>query len=268
MFHYPVSTDIEPLATDIMAFKPYGRMSVTVGGEAQATDAEMVSGNYYFVLGVRPQLGRGIQASDDGEIGSGPVVTISDRLWSTRFGRSPDVIGKLILVNATPMTIGGEPTGFHRRIFPTGLARHFFALQHAADCGTAELRFDVVSIFTDQQQTVVGHGRAGRQKSSVSSTKAEVALNVALNAAVRATLPVKSVNQIPKLVLRDGSRGQNPAVEDFGESIYVLIALAGLVLLLACANLANLLLARMASRIRETSTRLALGAGRTASCDE
>ena len=98
---------------DVFAFKPYGRMTVTIHGEAEAAEAEMVSGNYYSALGVRPQLGRGIQESDDGAVGSGPVVVISDKLWTHRFGRSPDVIGKTILVNATPMTVVGvNPPGF------------------------------------------------------------------------------------------------------------------------------------------------------------
>jgi hypothetical protein len=115
-FSYPVYEQLRQRnrsLADIMAFKPFGRMTVRIHGEAESREAEMVSGNYYAVLGVVPQLGRGIQESDDAAVGSGPVVTISDRLWTARFGRSPDVIGQVVFVNATPMTIVGvNPPGF------------------------------------------------------------------------------------------------------------------------------------------------------------
>jgi hypothetical protein len=109
-FTYPVYEQLRSQSkslADVMAFKPYRRITLTIHGEAEAAEVEMISGNYYSVLGVRPRLGRGIQESDDAEAGSGPVVTISDKLWTKRFGRSPGVIGTLILVNATPMTVVG-----------------------------------------------------------------------------------------------------------------------------------------------------------------
>ncbi len=126
-FSYPVyeqmRRDSRSLA-DVMAFKPFDRMTITINGDPQPLAAEMVSGNYYSVLGLQPQLGRGIQESDDGAVGSGPVVAISDRLWTKRFGRSPEVIGKTILFDAKPMTvIGVNPPGFtahiQRRARPT-----------------------------------------------------------------------------------------------------------------------------------------------------
>ena len=264
-FTYPVYEQLRRQSkslADVMAFKNYGRMTVTIQGQAEAADAEMVSGNYYSVLGLRPQLGRGIQESDDREPGSGPVVTISDRFWRKRFGRSPEVIGKIIQVNATPMTIVGvNPPGF------TGA----YSAQISPDIF---LPFSMQPIVVPQHfdpswpPTLLTNNKLwwvlvmARVKPGVLAATAEASLNVVLNAAIHATLPVKNENQIPRLLLRDGSRGQNPDVERFGQPIYVLMTLAGLVLLLACANLANLLLARAGARTRETSTRLALGAGR------
>jgi predicted permease len=247
---------------DVMAFKNYGRMTVTIHGQAEAAEAEMVSGNYYSVLGVRPQLGRGIQGSDDGAVGSGPVVTISDRLWTNRFGRSPDVIGKTVLVNATPMTIVGvNPPGFTGAYSAQGTPDIFlpFSMQPIVAPQDFDPTWPPSLLLNKALWWVLVMGRV---KPGVPTATAEASLNVTLNAAVRATMPVKNDKQIPKLLLRDGSRGQNPAVDDLEKPIYVLMALAGLVLLLACANLANLLLARAGARKRETSTRLALGAGR------
>ncbi len=264
-FTYPVYEQLRhqnKALADVMAFKPYGRMSITIHGDAETVDTEMVSGNYYSVLGVRPQLGRAIQESDDGEEGSGPVVTISDRLWTQRFGRSPDVIGKTVLVNATPMTIVGvNPPGFTGAYSAQGTPDVFvpFSMQPVI----APQNFDSEwspSLLTNKSLWWVLV--MGRVKPGIATTTAEASLNVALNAAVRATMPVKNDSEIPRLLLNDGSRGQNPNTDGFEKPIYVLAALGGLVLLLACTNLANLLLARAGARKRETSTRLALGAGR------
>ena len=115
-FSYPVYQQLRKQNSameSLFAFKTLDRQTVTVDGHAEAVTAEMVSGNYYSSLEVWPQLGRGIQESDDGPPGSGPVVVISDRFWTREFARSPHVIGKTILFNMTPMTIiGVNPRGF------------------------------------------------------------------------------------------------------------------------------------------------------------
>lgn len=264
-FSYPVYEELrrqnQSLA-DVMAFKPYGRMTVTIHGDAQATETEMVSGNYYSVLGVQPELGRGIQESDDGAVGSGPVVTISDRLWTNRFGRSADAIGASVLVNSIPMTIVGvNPPEFTGAYSAQSVPDIFLPFSMQPIVAPQDLDSTLPpSLLGDKNLWWVL--MMGRVKRGVTTTSAEASLDVTLSAAVRATMPVTNDGQIPKLLLRDGSRGQNPAMDDFGKPIDVLMALAGLVLLLACANLANLLLARASARQRETSTRLALGAGR------
>jgi predicted permease len=264
-FSYPVYQQLRKQSSameSLFAFKPLDRQTVTVDGHAEAVEAEMVSGNYYSSLGVRPQLGRGIQESDDGSPGSGPVVVISDRFWMKEFARSASVIGKTILVNVTPMTIVGvNPRGFTGAYSAQGTPDIFlpFSMQPiVAPQNFSGSASSSLLTNTGEWWVLV----MGRMKPGLSDRTAAASLNVALDAAVRATMPVKKDSQIPKLLMVDGSRGQNPALEGLAKPISVLLGLGGFVLLLACANLANLLLARASARQREMSVRLALGAGR------
>lgn len=259
-FSYPVYQQLRKQnrsLKDLFAFKDVGRLTATIDDKAEAVKAEMISGNYYSQLGVKPVLGRPIVEGDDGIAGSGPVVLISDAYWSRRFGRSPEVIGKKIEINSTPMMIiGVNPPGFTGAFGVQESPDVFlpFSMQPiAAPKGKSSLLTD-----TELWWVLV----MGRLRPGVSESTARASLDVALNAAVRATTTVGKDDEIPAMELEDGSRGENSAGRQFAKPIYVLISLSGFVLLLACANLANLLLARSSARQREMSVRLALGAGR------
>ena len=264
-FSYPVYQQIRNgnrALADVFAFKPYGRMTVTIEGHAEAADTEMISGNYYATLGVRPQLGRGVQESDDGDAGSVPVVVISDRFWTRRFGRSMDAVGRVILVNSTPMTIVGvNPPGF-TGAYSAQTSPDIF-LPFSMQPLVAPQNFDPDSprsLLVDKKLWWVLV--MGRVKPGFTDATAAAALNVQFNAAVHATMTVKQDSQIPRLLLADGSRGQNPNIDEMQKPLTVLMGLGGFVLLLACANLANLLLARAGTRQREISVRMAMGAAR------
>jgi hypothetical protein len=114
-FSYPVYRELSAhnqVMQKLVAFQGDG-LNATIGGTARRVQAEMVSGNYYSGLNVRPQLGRPIEPSDEAAYGSGTVAVISEGVWERDFGRSPAVLGQTITVNQTPLTIVGvNPRGF------------------------------------------------------------------------------------------------------------------------------------------------------------
>ena len=260
-FSYPVYQQLRKQnrsLEDVFAFKDFPSLTASIDNKAEAVTAQLVSGNYYQALGVKPALGRTIQESDDGAPGSGPVAVISDGFWTRRFGRSANVIGKTIQLNLTPITIVGvNPPGF------TGAS----SVQSSPD---VFLPFSMESIAAPQWASSLLTNAdtwwvlvMGRVKPGVPEETARAALDVTMNEAIRSTMTVAKDVTLPRLELGDGSHGENSAGRMFAKPVYVLMSLAAFVLLLACANLANLLLARASSRQREMSVRLALGAGRT-----
>ncbi|HEY6488738.1 MAG: ABC transporter permease [Terracidiphilus sp.] len=254
----------------LFAFKPFGRMTAVIDGRAESVTGEMISGNYYASLGVRPALGRAIDEGDDSVPGGGPVVVISDELWTRLFNRSASVIGKAIELNATRMTVVGvNPPGFTGAytthlspevFFPLSMLPIFERKEPTDSSSYSLSSAGMKSMLTDGDTWWVLV--MGRKKLGVSDRAAAAELTLQFNAAVRATMTVGKEDEIPRLELRDGSRGQNEDADWMTKPIDVLLALAGFVLLLACVNLANLLLARSTARQREVSVRLALGARR------
>ncbi len=259
IFSYPVYLQLRAhnqSLEDLFAFK-WDAMNATIRGVAQEVETELVSGNYYSVLGVRPQLGRPITPSDESKYGEGAVALISEGLWERSYGRSPSVIGQTITINQVPFTIVGvNPRGF------TGAK----GVQASPDIFVPLTMQPIVdpkgktSLLEDSTMWWVNV--MGRAKPGVTDAQAQAILVAQLESATRATMRVKPNETVPHLVLVDGSRGLRLADGMFRKPSYVLMALTGFVLLLACANIANLTLARGAERQREMSVRLAIGATR------
>jgi predicted permease len=262
-FSYPVYQQLRKsnqVLQEIFAFKDIGRANVTVDGSAESLQVELVSGNLYQQMGVRPALGRAILPSDDGAPSTGAVAIISDGFWQRAFGRSPTVIGKVISVNMTPVTIiGVNPHGF------TGAQ----SVQSSPEIFMPLSMIPLLKGSMGETGTLLSSPNMAwvqlmaRSKPGIPIEQARASLNVALVTAIHSTLTVDKDDTMPRLELEDGSRGLNSATRQFGKPLHVLLALVGFVLLLACANIANLMLARASARQREMSVRLALGASRS-----
>jgi len=261
-FSYPVYEQLREAndaVADLLAFHATAA-NATVGDNPERVLLHEVSGNYYAVLGLRPQLGRELRPADDAP-GSETVAVISDGFWEREFARSPAVLGQTIKLNDVPATIVGvNPKGF------TGAGSTLPS--QTPDAIVTAAKATLVTPSSDGKDWVSDAASRGfiilaRTKGGVSDRVAEATLDASFATIVRTTLPTHAGDVIPALVLRDGSRGVFAQGQVFATPITVLMMFLGLVLLLACANIATLMLARGAQRRREMSVRLALGAGRT-----
>jgi predicted permease len=241
---------------DVFAFKD-DTLNGFLHGSQLRVGVEMVSGNYYSGLQIHPVLGRPILPSDDAIAGSGTVAVISQSFWRREFDRSPSVIGQTIVINQLPLTIiGVNPASF------TGAARveqspDLFvplSLKPAFDPKTRPSLLDDPNMWWVDVMARLHRG--------VGEAAATSVLDAALAAAVRSTMIVKPSDSLPHVRLVDGSRGLHQA-DALEAPVLLLVVLTGFVVLLACANIANLMLARGAERGREMGVRLALGASRT-----
>ena len=274
-FSYPVYEQLRQnhALGDLIAFNAEGggfdRITATIDGHAEIVVPELVSGNYFQQLGVGAQLGRPIEPRDDVTPGSGAVAVISDAFWARRFGRSPSVIGKTIDLNLIPMTIVGvAQAGFggasHAQIssdvyFPLSMQPVIFP---RGERSKAYNPTGDVSLLDNPLRWWVQI--MGRVQPGIPEKSAQASLTVATDQAVRATMTVPPDRTAPVLTLLPGRRGGlNYVAKDLIRPISLLLTLAGLVLMLACTNIANLLLVRGSARQRELSMRLALGAGRS-----
>jgi len=260
-FSYPVLEEMRK-RTDavqgLIAFKDVP-LAATIDGHPELINGELISGNGLQSLGVQVELGRTLTPADDLAPGSGPVAVISDGYWAQRFGRSPQVLGKAISLNDVSVTIVGVIRGRFAGL-QMGSSVQMFVPLTMQPLILPRAQNGSVSLLNNPQswwvQILV------RLRPELSEARAQAELDAALR---QTALPVlKRTGDLDRFHLQfePGGRGLDYLRGEYARQSYVLLVLAGLVLLLACLNLANLLLARSATRQRELSTRLALGASR------
>jgi predicted permease len=245
---------------DLFAFKDLGGISARSGSFTEQLRVLMVSGNFYRELGLEPFAGRAITEADD-QPGAPPVAVLTYRYFESRFGRDLSVIGRVIHLNGIPFrVIGVNPPDFKGFV---GTDSEELFLPVAA---TPELHPEPADPTTGIAKSALEDPTywwirvMGRLRPGVSKQQATAELNVLLERSVREQLPSKSNLDMPRIQLTPGNRNLNRG--EFVLPILVLMGLVGIVLMIACANLASLSLARITGRQREIAARLALGAGR------
>jgi putative ABC transport system permease protein len=238
--------------------------NASYGGQSERAVGEMVSGTYFQTLGVRPFLGRLIGPEDDRIPGAHPVAVLSYGYWQRRFGSDPAVVGKNIILNNNPIrVIGITPPGF----YGTEMARN------------PDIRVPMMmaTVFRPVPANRLQNPRhrwltvMARRKPEVTVAQAQASLDILYHQVLVAQLQelgpsVNSRNKDRALATRiqlvPGSQGFAHLRAEMERPLLLMFYVTGIVLLVACANLANLLLARNAKRKQEISVRLAIGAGR------
>jgi predicted permease len=238
-------------------------MQLDSGGNLGPTELAttiFVSGNYFDVLGVGPALGRVIDPDDDRVSGGSPYAVLSYDYWQSRFNKDPEALGRTIRLNGYPFTIVGVTRQGFRGADVTSNPNVFIPIMMRTQI--TGVPFALWNSRHYWWMSIIGRVNQGTNISEVEGKLYAVYQNqVATEQA--AERPGKAADSPPPIVLKPAARGYSGVRNRLERPLVILMIVVGLVLLIACANVANLMLARGASRSREVAVRLAIGARRS-----
>jgi predicted permease len=266
LMSYPMCRDLQQQTRffDGVLCRAETQVNLSAGGDPKPVAAEIVSGSYFAVLGVGPALGRVIEETDDAAAGASPVVVLSNDFWQSEFGGAADIVGRKLLINQNPMTVVGvAPAPFH-----------------GVDVGAVPALWIPTSMYAE---AIPGSGDLlrrptiwlqilARLRPDLTPMQAQAGLQPwfktwMLDNMLRPGFPTITADQrrdylASTLELTAARQGHSPLRRTLSQPLWLLFAATGLLLGLACLNVAGLFLARGSARGREISTRLALGASR------
>jgi predicted permease len=274
-FSYPTFQNLEKQSVTLagaLAFRKLHNIDVEIDGRSELAEGQLVSGNYFPVLGVKAIQGRTILPSDESAAAQNLVAVIGYDFWRTRFALDPNIVGRHVLLNNAPFIIIGVTEPEFYGVQPgekvdISVPLNAIATVNPGLAATGSRADALTAAFRNWLQVM------GRLQTGVSREKAQASLEPVFAQSMReasaslAGLPFDSptVRQAFlqfRLRLDPASQGLASLRRQFSKPLWIVMAVVGLLLLITCANVANLLLARANAREKEIAVRLAMGAGK------